>query len=343
MDVGLNVEFDGKKNIVMEGDVIKEYPIGGMICEYARLRPTEIKAFIMENSYFEDTDLKENGGRALMNFYEAMKEKLDIVTAIMVLTDFSNLMADFNRASDEELKALLDSLDATETHQIKSYILENTGFEEYGISTIGQALLSAYAGFANCYVPFKHSFDMLASGADYEEDQVMAFWNLYADNINFQHIDFHIMFFDNAFHSVYTIKSAMSLILFEAAHAMDAKTKFVKCKNCGNYFVPVGRSDSVYCGYPAPQDKTKECRDVGANATRARKMKNDVLTQEYRRLYMRLKMAIKRHPDDEQLQELFSELTNGMKETRSQLQKNLISTDGILEWLSAFDNKTCNN
>ena len=257
----------------------------------------------------------------------------------MVLTDFSNLMADFNRASDEELKELLNSLDDTETHQIKSYILENTGFEEYGISTIGQALLSAYAGFANCYVPFKHTFNMLASGADYDENQVMAFWNLYADNINFQHIDFHIMFFDNAFHSVYTIKSAMSLILFEAAHAMDAKTKFVKCKNCGNYFVPVGRSDSVYCGYPAPQDKTKECRDVGANATRARKMKNDVLTKEYRRLYMRLKMAIKRHPDDAQSQELFSELTNGMKEKRSQVQKNLISTDGIMEWLSSFDNK----
>lgn len=339
MDVGLNVVFDGKKNIVMEGDVIKEYPIGGMICEYARLRPTEIKAFIMENPYFEDTDLKENGGHALMSFYQAMKEKLDVVTAIMVLTDFSNFMADFNRANDDELEELLNSLNDENTQQIKSYILENTGYEEYGISTIGQALLSAYAGFANCYVPFKHTFNMLASGADYEENQVMAFWNLYSDNINFQHIDFHIMFFDNAFHSVYTIKSAMSLILFEAAHAMDAKTKFVKCKNCGNYFVPVGRSDSIYCGYPAPQDKSKECRDVGANATRARKMKNDVLTQEYRRLYMRLKMAIKRHPDDVQLQELFSELTNGMKEKRSQLQKNQISTDGILEWLSSFDNK----
>ena len=339
MDVGLNVEFDGKKNIVMEGDVIKEYPIGGMICEYARLRPTEIKAFIMDNPYFEDTDLKENGGHALMSFYQAMKEKLDVVTAVMVLTDFSNLMADFNRANDDELKELLNSLNDENTQQIKSYILENTGYEEYGISTIGQALLSAYAGFANCYVPFKHTFNMLASGADYEDNQVMAFWNLYSDNINFQHIDFHTMFFDNAFHSVYTIKSAMSLILFEAAHAMDAKTKFVKCKNCGNYFVPVGRSDSIYCGYPAPQDKTKECRDVGANATRARKMKNDVLTQEYRRLYMRLKMSIKRHPDDGQLQELFSELTNGMKEKRSQLQKKLISADGILEWLSSFDNK----
>lgn len=52
MDIGLNVDFDGKKNIVIEGDIIKEYPIGGMACEYARLRSTEIKPLIMENPYF---------------------------------------------------------------------------------------------------------------------------------------------------------------------------------------------------------------------------------------------------------------------------------------------------
>ena len=179
---------------------------------------------------------------------------------------------------------------------------------------------------------------MLVSGEEYEEDQVMAFWGLYADNTDFQHIDFHIMFYDNAFHSIYTIKSSMSLILFEAAHAMDAQTKFVKCKNCGNYFVPVGRSDSVYCGYPSPQDETKECREVGANATRAKKMKNDVLTQEYRRLYMRLKMAIKRHPDDTALQERFKELTEGMKARKKQKEDGEMSVDAILEWLTSFDN-----
>ena len=179
---------------------------------------------------------------------------------------------------------------------------------------------------------------MLASGEEYEEDQVMAFWGLYASNTDFQHIDFHIMFFDDAFHSIYTVKSSLSLILFEAAHAMDAQTKFVKCKNCGNYFVPVGRSDSVYCGYPSPQDETKECREVGANATRAKKMKNDVLTQEYRRLYMRLKMGIKRHPDDEALKERFSELTEGMKERKKQKEDGKLSVDSILEWLTSFDN-----
>ena len=338
MDIGLNVDFDGKKNIVMEGGIIKEYPIGGMVCEYARLRPTEIKPLILENPYFHDSALKENGGHALMNLYEACLEKFGVITAVMILADFSGFMADFNRANEEELKELIAPLNKDkDTDQIKSFVLEETGVETFGISTIGQAMLTAYAAYANSYVAFKHSFNMLVSGEEYEENQVMAFWGLYADNTDFQHIDFHIMFYDNAFHSIYTIKSSMSLILFEAAHAMDAKTKFVKCKNCGQYFVPVGRSDSLYCGYPSPQDSSKACRDVGANAARARKMKYDVLTQEYRRLYMRFKMAIKRHPERTDLQAQLSELTEGMKLRRKQKEEGTLSADEILEWIASID------
>ena len=228
MDIGLNVEFDGKKNIVMNDEVIKEYPIGGMICEYARLRPTEIKPLILENPYFQDTDLKGNGGHALMSLYEACLAKFGVITAVMILTDFSNFMADFNRANEEELKGLIDPLNEDkDDNQIKSFILEESGYDEFGTSTIGQSMLSAYAIYADCYVAFRHSFNMLASGEEYEEDQVMAFWGLYASNMDFQHIDFHIMFFEDAFHSIYTIKSSMSLILFEAAHALDVQTKFV--------------------------------------------------------------------------------------------------------------------
>lgn len=339
MDVGLNVDFDGKKNIVMEGDIINVYPVGGMVCEYARLRPTEIKPLIMENPYFHDTDLNGNGSYALMSLYEICLAKFGVVTAVMILTDFSTFIADFIRENEEELKGPIALMNGDkDTSQVKSFILEKTGFDEFGIGTIGQTLLSAYAAYADSYVAFKHSFNMLVSGEEYEEDQVMAFWGLYATNTDFQHIDFHIMFFDDSFHSIYTIKSSISLILFEAAHAMDANTKFVKCKNCGNYFVPVGRSDSVYCGYPAPQDETKECRDVGANVTRVKKMKNDVLTKEYRRLYMRLKMAVKRHPDDVALHDRFMELTEGMKVRKKQKEEGTISTDGILEWLTSIDN-----
>ncbi len=339
MDIGLNVDFDGKKNIVIEGDIIKEYPIGGMACEYARLRSTEIKPLIMENPYFHDTDLNGNGSHALMSLYEVCLAKFGVVTAVMIVTDFSAFIADFIQENEEELQGPIALMNGDkETSQVKSFILEKTGFDEFGIGTIGQTLLSAYAAYADSYVAFKHSFNMLVSGEEYEEDQVMAFWGLYATNTDFQHIDFHIMFFDDSFHSIYTIKSSISLILFEAAHAMDADTKFVECKNCGNYFVPVGRSDSVYCGYPAPQDETKACRDVGANATRVKKMKNDILTKEYRRLYMRLKMAVKRHPDDIVLRERLTELTEGMKVRKKQKEDGTVSADGILEWLTSFDN-----
>lgn len=337
MDIGLNVEFDGKKNIVIEGGIVKEYPIGGMICEYARLHPTELKPLIMDNPFFQDADLKENGGKALMSLYEAMREKFGIITAVMVLTDISDVMTDLNLANKEERKSLLDTLN--EDNQVKDFILENTGFSEFGITTIGQALLSSYCGYANSYVAFKYSFNMLVTEDEYDADQVMRFWDLYSSHVEFQHIGFQIMYFDNAFHSVYTIKSSLSLVLFEAAHAFEKNAKFIKCKNCGNYFVPVGRSDSKYCGYPSPQDASKNCRDIGANATQARKMKNDVLTQEYRRLYMRLKMALKRHPENQVLASRLKELTDGMKERRKLLKTGEIYPDDILEWISSFDSK----
>lgn len=338
MDVGMTVEFDGKKNVVLQGDIIKEYPIGGLICEYARLHPTELKQVIMDNPYYRDTDMKENGGQALMSLYQMALDKFGVVTASMVVTDFSGLMADFNLANEEELQGILDyANEEKDTDKVKSFILKDTGYEEFGVETIGQAMLTAYSEFAGVYVAFRHTFNMLVTENEYEEKQVMAFWNLYGDDSDFQHIDFHILFYENSFHSIYKLKSSMSLILFEAAHAMDAGTKFVKCKNCGNYFVPVGRSDSLYCGYPSPQDAARDCRDVGANATRARKVKNDTMTQEYRRLYMRLKMAMKRHPDNTEIQERFLELTEGMKAKRKQKEEGNVSVDEILEWLSSFD------
>ena len=121
------------------------------------------------------------------------------------------------------------------------------------------------------------------------------------------------------------------------AHAIDTEAKIVKCRNCNNYFVPVGRADAVYCGYPSPQDGNKDCRDIGAQATRTKKMKNDVVTQEYRRLYMRLTMGIKRHPEDLKLQMALTDLTKGMKKLRKQRVEGTVSSDDILEWIHSMD------
>lgn len=43
IDYGLSVTYDGKTYTLMDPDCLREYPIGGMISEYCRLAPTEIK------------------------------------------------------------------------------------------------------------------------------------------------------------------------------------------------------------------------------------------------------------------------------------------------------------
>ena len=65
--------------------------------------------------------------------------------------------------------------------------------------------------------------------------------------------------------------------------------------------------------------------------------KNDLVTQEYRRLYMRYKMALKRHPDNTQLVDRFSELKGEMASKRKLREAAKLSSDEILEWLATMD------
>lgn len=339
MDIGLRVEYDGKKNVVLAGEIIKEYPIGGLMCEYARLRPTELKEVILSNPFWSEENLSEKGGEALFAFYNDMVEKFDVVIAGIVIADFSAFMRDYLQAERKDLIELIGRLNCgKDEDSIKQFILKDTGFQEFGISTVGQAFLSAYCSYALSYVLFKHTFEQFVLGNEIDDEQIDKILSLYnSENMEQQEFDFSIMLYEGKFHSVYSINSSLSLIIFEMAHAIDTEAKIVKCRNCNNYFVPVGRADSVYCGYPSPQDVNKDCRDIGAQVTRAKKMKNDVVTQEYRRLYMRLTMGIKRHPEESKMKESLENLKHGMKKLRKQRAEGIVSSDDILEWIHNID------
>lgn len=337
MEMGLNVDFDGKKNVVLGGGIIKEYPIGGMICEYARFRPTDLKEPILENSHFHDVGYKDTMPDALLELYEKLLADHGPITAHIVVTEISDYLLEYLHASEDACASSLAEMNAEKDDKINTFILEDSGHDCFGLETVGQALLTAYSFWASSYVAFKFSFNMLVTGDEYEEAQVNGFWSMYGDNTDFQHIAFRIMNFDGSFHSIYTIKSSLSLLLFETAHVINEDTKIVKCKNCGEYFVPIGRSDAVYCGYPSPQEPDKACREIGARNTRARKMKNDTATIEYRKLYMRLKMAIQRHPDSLELQQQFKMLSEEVKRIRSEIKTGHKTADDLIEWLTSFE------
>ncbi len=337
MDIGAMIEFDGKRNVLFFNERTYEYPIGGMIAEYARLHPTDIKPLIMRCPYLDDEITKEKAADLMMWFLGELIDVFEPVTANMVFTDFYNNIQDYMTASEEEKEMFIENCNkGIREDQIKQFILKDTPYTEFGLQNIGQMLLSAYSTYSLSYVSFKYSFMMLASEEKYEEDDVMKFWGLYKDNIELQHIDFKIMFMDSRFCSVYNIKSSMSLILFEAAHVFDNETKFAKCANCGEYFVLSGRSDAIYCSYPSPQDKEKPCNVIGAQITRAEKVRNDEATKEYRKVYGRYTTHLSRHPDDEDKKRKFDILRTEIKGWRNRLAHNQATMEEFFDWLNTF-------
>jgi len=84
----------------------------------------------------------------------------------------------------------------------------------------------------------------------------------------------------------YTIDSIDALIRFELFSTLKTGLQIKKCRNCGDYFVPYGRSDAEYCDYRFGDDG-KSCNEVGAVRYYKRKHADDPIYLEYYKAYKR--------------------------------------------------------
>jgi hypothetical protein len=265
-----------------------------------------------------------------------MKE-YNIISSIMIITEIFNLIREYMWADGKDKNDLLNILNqGIKNNKIKQYILKESGKEKFDFDTIGSIFLSAYAAFADSYAIFRHCFDLITNDNDFQPDKIDAFLKLYGENTKFQHIDYRLALVEGEFAEIFTIKSSLSLILFETAHILDNNVAILKCKNCGQYFVPIGRSDTIYCSYPSPQDFQRTCKEIGAQVSRSNKEKTDVSTREYRKVYMRYKMMTRRHPEDKVYENKFNQLTSEVKEWRNRLAHGTATTEEFLNWLMDF-------
>lgn len=341
IEFGLHVTFDGKRYSLMMLNCLDTYPIGGLICEYTRLAPTELKGFIMGCDGLEKSATVDNFVATFMQLQEKMTDSLSPVIGTMVAVEFMNTSEDwFNAVKTNRVDEFENFLNADSYESVKEFIFENTGFSEVGGETVLQLLLTCYYAFASTYVIVKHMFTQVMESDDNEDNahkrSVELLSIMYGTYMDAQHIDYRIIMTENGFESLYTVKTSISLLLFEMAHCINTEANIVKCKNCGHYFVPEGRSDSVYCSYPLRDNKEKTCKDVGAQITRANKEKSDTATKEYRKVYMRYKMITNRHPEDSDAAGKFGRLTNEIKTWRNKLTHGLATTEEFLEWLGQF-------
>lgn len=349
-DYGMTITYDGEKNKILCQGIIKDYPIGGLVCEYARLEPAELKEVL-------DSYPKRESVRNIENLVEAMDwlqnkllERYPPVIALMCLTEFNSTIFELvNMAPEEITQKLHEANEVVEAKQVRQYILKNTGADKFCVDTIGGVFSYCYFAFALQYILFKGAFHILfctevdeTNKTEFAQHQkkVEVILNFYGiDAIKVQQIGFRIINIEGELVSSYTIQSSLSLLLFETAHMIEKEAKIVKCKNCGHYFVVKGRTNSLYCDYPSPQNPNKTCKEIGAQIAMAEKMKNDEATHLYRTLYMRYKMLQKRHPNDATYPEVLKRLVNEAKEWRKKIKNNPDKRNEYIDWIKAFDKR----
>ena len=342
IDFGLSVIYDGKKYILMSPDNVCTYPVGGLICEYCTLSPTDIKSIIFKCSQLNEEANCDNLTESILEFHAKLFDTFSPVIATMISLEFQHSIIDFMQIKQENrLNDIFQNLSLFEKDdKIIDFILKDTVYKSLGCETVLQSFLSAYYFFIYAYIETRYTFEMLVGKKDEtktHEEMCKRISAFYGKHMDFQHIDFRIINTDEyGLASVYTIKSSFSLLLFEIANAIQNNQNFVVCKNCNSIFIPEGRSDTVYCSSPSPQNKNKTCREIGAQIARANKEKNDIVTSTYRKTYMRHKMMTKRHPYDRDKLKRFEDLTNGMKEWRIKLNNGSATTEDFMKWIEQF-------
>lgn len=106
-----------------------------------------------------------------------------------------------------------------------------------------------------------------------------------------------------------------------------------KCPNCGNYFEPLYRSDTVYCEEPSPQDPTKSCKEYARWSYAKNKFNTDEAYKLYKQLYAKKSIRVKRNPENMTYKKDFEEFKTISKRWKQALEKNEVTEQEYIVWL----------
>lgn len=354
--LGLSLTEKDKQYTIFKEGATESRPVGGLITEYLRIPFVKLREIVDDVPYGDKDFLEVRNSLdrvvpEVMFYFENMIPKYfsHIQSSIIVSDFFNGLNIISNRERRDDMVEFSSKLimEWKENDVISKMLPDEAWVTVDEIITVRDFFLVLYNEILKMYILISlllesvmRTYDKYGTfkpeGVDTKANDHI--YEFFEGEIGAQDIDYKIIFLEGELQSVYTVNSAMSLLLFDFAHVWKNDTAFVKCRNCGKYFVPVGRADSKYCPYPLADDSSKTCKDVGAQNTRADKEKNDTTTKEYRRIYMKLNMNAKRHPDDEAAQEKLERIKSEIKDIRNKLAHGMITEAEFLEWLNSFDN-----
>lgn len=136
--------------------------------------------------------------------------------------------------------------------------------------------------------------------------------------------------------SIDPIIDACAASLFEILrHGLIIK----KCKNCGKYFIPFNRSDTMFCDRDAPQDNSKTCKEYNSQRLYYEKIKANEVRSLQRRIYQQKQILTKRNPDIKKYRNDFEQFKINSKQWKTDVKKGAKTETEFFEWLNAVKEK----
>lgn len=134
-----------------------------------------------------------------------------------------------------------------------------------------------------------------------------------------------------------TIEEYMTASFLEI---IKSKYLILKCKNCGKYFVPYNRADTLYCDRASPQDATKSCKKYGITLTWQEKIKDEADWHcLYRRVYQSLQMKARRNEGHKPSEQKFEEFKKEAKNWKKEIKEHTKTDKDFVRWLQNYRQK----
>ena len=126
----------------------------------------------------------------------------------------------------------------------------------------------------------------------------------------------------------HTIESACFITLLEL---IKNDTPIYVCKNCGKYFIPSSKKNTLYCDNIYEHNKT--CQEIGAMITYNEKLKKDEVNALYRKTLSAKKMLANRNPDIPMYLEKYEKWKEEANKFKKDIREGLRTQEDFKNWI----------
>lgn len=138
---------------------------------------------------------------------------------------------------------------------------------------------------------------------------------------------------------VYEMSDLLGAVLGSARTLISEQLPIKKCGICGKYFVPLNRSDTLYCDRISPKDPERTCKEYGSQKLWYDRIKNDEAAKLSRNIYSAKQMLARRNPDILAYKKMFEYFKVERKKWEALVKSGEKSREEYINWLCEMKSK----